>query len=176
MKVHGRSILPVFSFFLLSCVVASGQERFQERLPENTLAYVATSGRQSLDGVRGTNPLLRLLASREMQANWEALQASQSRPKDPKSQQTISGDDEEFLELLKAPGVVALLPPDVDASPGAAGPPQPTVLFLLDSTGQEARIERLRTRAQGEGSSYVSYEFEGITVEEARNRTGAPTG
>lgn len=175
MKFLGRLNCLAFSLCLFSCVAACAQERLQDRLPENTLAYVASSGRPALDGVRGTNPLLRLLASPEMQANWEALRARQSRPKDPKAEEGISLE-EEFFELLKAPGLVALLPPADVAPDGAAGPPQPIFLFLLDATGQEERIAGLHERAQSTGSAYVSYEFEGVTVEEARDRAGATTG
>jgi len=176
MKVYGRMTCLAFSLCLFSCVAASAQERFQDRLPENTLAYVASSGRPALDGVRGTNPLLRLLASPEMQANWEALRARQSRSKHPNAKAGISPEEEEFFELLKASGLVALLPPGDVAPAGATGPPQPIFLFLLDAAGQEERIAGLRARAQSTGSAYVSYEFEGVTVEEARDRAGATTG
>ncbi|MGH9803594.1 MAG: hypothetical protein ACRD4D_00345 [Candidatus Acidiferrales bacterium] len=175
MKVQRRFVFAGFSI-LLFVSAAAAEERFQERLPANTLAYVSSSGLASLESVRGTNPLLRLLAAPEMEANWEALKASQARPKDPKAKPADPQQDKDILELLKAPGLVAMLPPDNDAPAVAAGPAQAIFLFLLDTTGQEERIEKLRAHALGTGSTYESYEFEGVTVEEARSRAGVATG
>lgn len=164
--------------FLLLIPLATprAQERLQDRLPENTLLYLISSGRQGLESARATNPLLRLLASPEMKANWEALRASQSRPSAPNARPSASNEDVEFLELLKAPGLLALLPPDPDAPPRATGAPQPVVLLLLDAAGQEERIERLRSRAEAEGTLYSSYELDGIVVEQARGKSGEVTG
>ena len=174
MKAQCRSFLLLF--LLLLSGTAGAQERFQDRLPENTLAYVASANREALESVRATNPLLRLLASPEMKANWEALRTSRSRRTGQQAKESAAKEDEEFLELLKAPGLIALLPPDPHAPPRATGGPQPLFLFLLDTLGQEALIERLRSRAVIGGGAFSSYDFEGVVVEEARNPAGEATG
>lgn len=158
---------------------ACAQERFQDRLPENTLLYFASSGRQGIESVRATNPLLRLLASPEMKANWEAVRTAQPTRGDAEAEPTIPQQDEEFpefLELLKAPGLLAVLPPALDAAPHPAGAPQPRVLFLLHASGQESRIERLKSRAVANGTTYASNEFQGVVVEESRGKNGEVTG
>jgi len=122
MKAQCRSFSLLF--LLLLSGTAGAQERFQERLPENTLAYVASANREALESARATNPLLRLLASPEMKANWEALRRSRTRRTGQQAKESAAKEDEEFLELLQAPGLIALLPPDPHAPPRATGEPR----------------------------------------------------
>lgn len=157
-------------------------EDYRDRLPEQTLLCVSWQNLAELETLRATNPVLRLLGSPEMKANWRALEEYQrerarKRAGDAKAAPATgppAGDRvSDLAQLMTNPGLMAVvaIPPSGDPS---APQPEPALIVLYDITGKEELRARMAAEDRKPGEKRSTYELEGVTVEETRTAEGKP--
>lgn len=154
------------------------------RLPENTLFCLSWKNVSQFDQLRATNPLLRLLDSPEMKANWRALREFQERqekarqvqgkPAAEKKPAASEPNWNDVAALLANPGLIAMVMPPASSSSPAAKTPEPAFLFLYDSTGKEELLAKIDAQNQKPGEKRRSYDFGGINVTETLDPAGKP--
>ncbi len=156
-------------------------EDYRDRLPEQTILCVSWQNLSELETLRATNPLLRLLGSPEMKANWKALEEYQREleKRKPAGERAAartartSSDIADLARLATNPGFIALVAPPRSAE-ASGSPREPTMVFLYDATGQEELLARLDAQNRKPGEKRSTYKFEGATVEESRDAEGKP--
>jgi hypothetical protein len=156
-------------------------EDYRDRLPERTLLCVSWQNLSDLEALRATNPVLRVLASPEMKANWKALEDYQrerakrkSGAEKPDASAARSlADFGDLAQLMTNPGFMALLAPPL-SSDASTTQSEPELLFLYDATGKEDLLAQLNAENRKPGEKWSTYEFEGVTVEETRNAEDKP--
>jgi hypothetical protein len=183
--------LALLSFLLLAGPAAAqpgGIASYQERLPEDTLFYISWDGLEDIKAFRATNPLLRLLDSPEMKANWQALkefrqrqekarktQESRKEGEESKEEPSRDVDFRQFAPLLTNPGLIAVVLPSPSTVAPAAGP-EPAYLYLYDITGKEELLVDLEASVARPDDEISDYDFNGITVVKTVDAKGKVKG
>ncbi len=182
-----RAVLAGLLLLFLSPAAAAQEDNllpYQGRLPEDTLFILSWKGAANFDRLRSTNPLLRLLGSPEMKANWQALEdfyqqqekqgppAGGQKPEETRHKQEIPW--RELAPLLSNAGLLAVvLPPQAEGTPSPRA--EPAWLLLYDSTGKEEALAALETKYRDPKVTFRTYEFEGVGMTETVDASGKPT-
>lgn len=190
MQTKRHFVLSIFlgllSLLALPALAQVGDlESYQGRLPEKTLFYLSWKNVDKFDQLRAANPVLRLLDSPEMKANWQALrefnerqkkaQQAAAKPTEEKKPTSAEPDWQELAPFLTNPGLVAVvMPPPPPSGASAATMPEPAFLGLYDSTGKEELLAEFERQHQMPGMKVRTYDFGGISVRETLDPTGKP--
>ncbi len=138
------------------------------RLPAETLVLLSWRPGADFPQIRRTNPVLRLLESPEMAANWKELQQLDG-PLDDAPSDDITLD--EVLTLMNNSGFIALLGP----GPEAAGAFEPRVIAMYDVSGNEELLEDLDARLKADGATSRTVTWDGRSVKESVDADGVVT-
>jgi hypothetical protein len=164
----------LFLAILLAAPSCAQTERLDERLPDTTNFYLYWRGAASLEGVRGTNALLRLWADPDFVPFRNALLNQLVRERKLDAGAAAKLTPEMILSLLENPLLVGNIrlpePPEVKVeTPGAVKPSPPNGFFVIYAAKGKRElhdlINRLSESDEKEPPKVTKSKFRQTTIE-----------